>query len=98
MESFVPVDEQGFWIVGFVSRPVQDVYAMISNLGQMKMLKDEYRNGYCSSLPYFYNYTISDILENGKFQLNEVQILSRHFLFVLQQTKRVNITWRLLCS
>ncbi|XP_063677448.1 uncharacterized protein LOC134813547 [Bolinopsis microptera] len=64
VESFVPVDEQGFWIVGFVSRPVQDVYAMISNLGQMKMLKDEYRNGYCSSLPYFYNYTISDILEN----------------------------------
>ena len=66
VESFVPVLEKGFWIVGFQSRSVQQIYDMISSLGQVKMLEDENRKGFCSNLPYFYNYTVSDILESRK--------------------------------
>ena len=68
VESFVPVSEKGFWIVGFKSRPAQEIYDMISPLGQVKMLEQEDEGGFCSNLPYFYNYTIEDILERRKFQ------------------------------
>jgi len=63
VESFVPVSESGFWIVGFKSRSLKEIHDMISILGQVKMLDKEDRGGFCSNLPYFYNYTIEDILE-----------------------------------
>ena len=47
---------------------ISDVYDMITNLGQLKMLDSEHSDGYCSNLPYYYNYSIDDILKSGKLK------------------------------